>query len=303
MRCTHLRAMAAAIAAAAVLVSAAPAGAIVGGSADTVHTNVGLVRFTTADGRFRCSGTLISATRRAHRRPLHGGPGDRRLRVVRRRPRSSIRCSRGSRQRRRRHARRTTSPAPPIPIRAGTGKLSASPSSTTRASSCSTHRPRPSGTSRRRRCRRSGYLDQTRARSRTRPSRSSATASTSAPRRRRSSSTSALDDVLPQERPERGRRLPDQPKDSKAGGGSCFGDPAALCSWAVRAGRRLLRELAHLQRDGSYQRADTTYSRAFLRFWISRVGSRRATAAVTVPVGWPPRGGQLSGRSDRPAYR
>ena len=61
MRRTHLRAMAAAIAAAAVLVSAAPAGAIVGGTPDTVHTNVGLVRFTTVDGRFRCSGTLISA--------------------------------------------------------------------------------------------------------------------------------------------------------------------------------------------------------------------------------------------------
>jgi hypothetical protein len=36
--------------------------AIVGGEVDTVHKNVGLVRFTTADGRFRCSGTLISQT-------------------------------------------------------------------------------------------------------------------------------------------------------------------------------------------------------------------------------------------------
>jgi len=44
------------------LCAAAPAGAIVGGERDTVHTNVGLVRFTTADGRFRCSGTLISQT-------------------------------------------------------------------------------------------------------------------------------------------------------------------------------------------------------------------------------------------------
>ena len=46
--------------AAAALVSAAPAGAIVGGSPDTTHRSVGLVRFTTADGRFRCSGTLVS---------------------------------------------------------------------------------------------------------------------------------------------------------------------------------------------------------------------------------------------------
>ena len=36
--------------------------AIVGGEVDTVHKNVGLVRFTTPDGRFRCSGTLISQT-------------------------------------------------------------------------------------------------------------------------------------------------------------------------------------------------------------------------------------------------
>ncbi len=45
----------------AALIPAAPAGAIVGGTPDTVHTNVGLVRFTTVDGRFRCSGTLVSA--------------------------------------------------------------------------------------------------------------------------------------------------------------------------------------------------------------------------------------------------
>jgi hypothetical protein len=44
------------------LVAAAPAVAITDGTRDTVHTNVGLVRFTIADGRFRCSGTLISPT-------------------------------------------------------------------------------------------------------------------------------------------------------------------------------------------------------------------------------------------------
>lgn len=47
---------------AASLVATAPAFAIIGGAPDTVHTNVGLVRFTTPDGRFRCSGTLISPT-------------------------------------------------------------------------------------------------------------------------------------------------------------------------------------------------------------------------------------------------
>src|SRR5262247_2446867 len=46
----------------AALSGAAPALAITGGQRDTVHTNVGLVRFTLPDGRFRCSGTLISPT-------------------------------------------------------------------------------------------------------------------------------------------------------------------------------------------------------------------------------------------------
>ena len=45
-----------------VVVTAQPAAAIVGGQRDEVHTNVGLVRFTTESGRFRCSGTLISPT-------------------------------------------------------------------------------------------------------------------------------------------------------------------------------------------------------------------------------------------------
>ncbi|MDH2416318.1 trypsin-like serine protease [Nocardioides sp. CER19] len=39
-----------------------PASAITGGTRDAVHTNVGVVRFTTSAGRYRCSGTLISPT-------------------------------------------------------------------------------------------------------------------------------------------------------------------------------------------------------------------------------------------------
>ena len=45
-----------------VAVAQQPAAAIIGGQRDTVHTNVGLVRFTTEEGRFRCTGTLISPT-------------------------------------------------------------------------------------------------------------------------------------------------------------------------------------------------------------------------------------------------
>jgi hypothetical protein len=44
------------------VVIAQPASAITGGERDEVHTNVGVIRFTTAEGRFRCSGTLISPT-------------------------------------------------------------------------------------------------------------------------------------------------------------------------------------------------------------------------------------------------
>jgi hypothetical protein len=44
------------------LLAASPVAAITGGGPDTIHTNVGVVRFTTVDGRFRCSGTLISPT-------------------------------------------------------------------------------------------------------------------------------------------------------------------------------------------------------------------------------------------------
>jgi hypothetical protein len=44
------------------VVTAQPSAAITGGERDEVHTNVGVVRFTTESGRFRCSGTLISPT-------------------------------------------------------------------------------------------------------------------------------------------------------------------------------------------------------------------------------------------------
>ena len=45
-----------------VMITAQPASAITGGQRDEVHTNVGVIRFTTESGRFRCSGTLISPT-------------------------------------------------------------------------------------------------------------------------------------------------------------------------------------------------------------------------------------------------
>jgi hypothetical protein len=47
---------------ASLVLATTPALAITDGQPDTTHRNVGLVRFTTPDGRFRCSGTLISPT-------------------------------------------------------------------------------------------------------------------------------------------------------------------------------------------------------------------------------------------------
>ena len=54
------KAMLMALVALSALLAAAPATAITDGGRDEVHKNVGLVRFTTPDGRFRCSGTLIA---------------------------------------------------------------------------------------------------------------------------------------------------------------------------------------------------------------------------------------------------
>jgi hypothetical protein len=54
--------LALAVAALGALVAAVPAMAITEGTRDEVHTNVGLVRFTLPEGRFRCSGTLIAPT-------------------------------------------------------------------------------------------------------------------------------------------------------------------------------------------------------------------------------------------------
>jgi hypothetical protein len=47
---------------AGLVMTAQPASAVTDGQRDEVHTNVGVIRFTTVAGRFRCSGTLISPT-------------------------------------------------------------------------------------------------------------------------------------------------------------------------------------------------------------------------------------------------
>ena len=61
-RMGHLGALLGGVVLASVVLTGQPASAITDGQRDEVHTNVGLVRFTTESGRFRCSGTLISPT-------------------------------------------------------------------------------------------------------------------------------------------------------------------------------------------------------------------------------------------------
>jgi hypothetical protein len=115
----------------AAILTTAPALAITGGGPDTVHTNVGVVRFTLPEGRFRCSGTLISSTVVLTAGHCTEGPATNVLvsfndALV---PDPSHPTSARPK---RPPAWRTTSPVPPTRTRPGMAS-SASPSSTTRA--------------------------------------------------------------------------------------------------------------------------------------------------------------------------
>jgi hypothetical protein len=62
-------------------------------------------------------------------------------------------------------------------------------------------------------------------------------------------------------------------RDSKAGGGSCFGDSGGAAFW----GDLLLGDASYVNSltcnaTGSYQRADTAYSQAFVNSWIQQAG-------------------------------
>jgi hypothetical protein len=62
-------------------------------------------------------------------------------------------------------------------------------------------------------------------------------------------------------------------KDSKAGGGSCFGDSGGGVFWKqyVLGDASYVNSLT-CNATGTYQRDDTPYSRAFLRYWIDQAG-------------------------------
>ena len=81
------------------------------------------------------------------------------------------------------------------------------------------------------------------------------------PERRRRRSTSRC--------PERGRRVQINDRDSKAGGGSCFGDSGGGVFW----GPYVLGDASYVNSfscnaSGSYQRDDTAYSRDFLNQFL-----------------------------------
>ncbi len=63
------------------------------------------------------------------------------------------------------------------------------------------------------------------------------------------------------------------PNDSKAGGGSCFGDSGGgvFLGPFVRGDASYVNSLT-CNATGTYQRDDTPYSRAFLTFWIAQAG-------------------------------
>jgi hypothetical protein len=179
-----------------VAVTSARAVAITGGERDEVHTNVGLIRFTTEAGRFRCTGTLIctgtviSPTVVLTAGHCAGETGDSAATNVyvsfnTDLPLDPLARGMTPQERAARAANYITGTA--RPIRTGMGSCR-SPSSTAKGSSFSTRRRALSGrASPGPRCCRSARWTPTRARLRTRRSRWSAMASRSVPRRRRSS--------------------------------------------------------------------------------------------------------------------
>ena len=238
-------------------VIAQPASAIVDGQRDEVHTNVGLVRFTT-DGSVPLLRTLISPT------VAHGGPLHRGHRPVR--PACSSRSTPTSpstragitpQERAARAANYITGTAHPIP--AGTA-LSISKQHDQGV--VSTRRPPPSG-----RASAAPLLPVGTHRGR---SRSAVVRTTSVPKKaqivvtERRSTTSLLKNVQTEV-----VTFQMNANNSTAEGGSCFGDsggPVFLGQFVV--GDSSFVNSLTCNATGGYQRVDTAYSRAFLNQFL-----------------------------------
>jgi V8-like Glu-specific endopeptidase len=258
----------------AALIPAAPAGAIVGGSPDTVHTNVGLIRFTTADGRFRCSGTLVSARVVLTAGHCTEGPAsnvyvsfDDALQ------KDPLQPGITADEKAAREARYITGVAHPDP--GWDGKLNFSSQhdqgvvvldapATTKWPAV---KPAPLPTV--------GLLDSV---NQGRLKNATFTLvgygvdigdkKTQIVNQERRSTTAPLKSVQ-----DEVVAFQNSANDSKAGGGSCFGDSGG----GVFLGDVVLGDASYVNSlscnaTGSYQRSDTPYSRSFVSFWINQVG-------------------------------
>jgi Trypsin len=259
--------------AAAALVPAAPAGAIVGGTPDTVHTMVGLVRFTTADGRFRCSGTLISARVVLTAGHCTEGPAtdvyvsfDDALQP------DPLQAGITPAEKAARASHYITGTAHPDP--GWTGKLSFSKQhdqgvvvlDAPATSKWPSIRPAPLPPV--------GFLDANQGALKNKTFTLVGYGVDIGPKKQqvviqeRRSTTSFLKSVQAEV-----VTFQINDRDSKAGGGSCFGDSGG----GVFSNQYVLGDASYVNSlscnaTGSYQRDDTPYSRAFLEFWMSQAG-------------------------------
>jgi V8-like Glu-specific endopeptidase len=273
LRRTLLRAALVTSAVATALVPAAPAGAIVGGTPDTVHTNVGLIRFTTVDGRFRCSGTLVSQRVVLTAGHCTEGPAtDVYVSFDDALQKDPLQPGISAKEKAARAARYITGQAHPDP--GWDGKLSFSQQhdqgvvvlDQPATRKWPDIKPAPRAPL--------GFLDTNQGALKNETFTLVGYGVDIGPKKEqivnqeRRSTTSYLKSVQSEV-----VTFQINANDSKAGGGSCFGDSGGGVFW----NQYVLGDASYVNSltcnaTGSYQRDDTAYSQAFVNYWISRAG-------------------------------